>query len=241
MTAINSQPKIIAFTDVRMDLWEIAEYAGETLVFIGVVIEVIAEWKEPEKKRLAKIGSIVLVIGLAMSLAALIGTNEHFSGTIADLNNQAAQANLARSQLEKSMEWRHLSAGAKESICKLLPPQTPESETVVVTVWTDPEPAQYAQEFAEGIGSCRPLPVPIGTDAHQGPKLALSSWSFPVLTGVNIEFPEKDEAVANTLLSELKAAGVDARIPPIDEWLAPKSNNRFIVIGIRAIPKTPPQ
>jgi len=76
-----------------MDIWELVEYVGETLVFIGVVGEVFAEWTEPERKKLGKASSIVLVIGLALSLAALIGTNEYFNGTIANLNFQAGQSN----------------------------------------------------------------------------------------------------------------------------------------------------
>lgn len=73
--------------------WELLEYFGEVLVFIGVVGEVFAEWREPERKKLAKSSSIVLVIGLALSLAALKGTNEHFTGTIADLRLKTSQAN----------------------------------------------------------------------------------------------------------------------------------------------------
>jgi hypothetical protein len=76
-----------------MDPWEILEYVGETLVFIGVAGEVFAEWHEPERKRIANASSIVLIIGLTLSLAALIGTNEHFNGTIANLNSQAAESN----------------------------------------------------------------------------------------------------------------------------------------------------
>lgn len=75
------------------DFWEVFEYIVETLVFIGVVGEVYADWSEPERKGLGKLSSIVLVLGLASALAALIGTNEHFSGTIAGLSLQAATAN----------------------------------------------------------------------------------------------------------------------------------------------------
>jgi hypothetical protein len=83
-----------------MDLWEILEYVGETLVFLGVVGEVFAEWREPERKRLAKALSVILVVSLAASLAALIGTNEYFNGTIANLNLKASQANAASSKNE---------------------------------------------------------------------------------------------------------------------------------------------
>lgn len=75
-----------------MDPWELLEYVGETLVFAGVVGEVFAEWNEPERKKLARVSSIVLVLGLALSLAALIGTNEHFNETIAGLNLKSSQA-----------------------------------------------------------------------------------------------------------------------------------------------------
>lgn len=76
-----------------MNLWEVAEYLGETLVFIGVVGEVYADWGEHERKSLARLSSVVLIVGLAISLAALIGTNENFNGTIADLHTQAANLN----------------------------------------------------------------------------------------------------------------------------------------------------
>lgn len=75
------------------DPWEILEYVGEALVFIGVVGEVYAGWTEPERKKLEKLSSIVLVIGLALSLVALFATNEHFNGKIAELNSQAADSN----------------------------------------------------------------------------------------------------------------------------------------------------
>jgi len=101
-----------------MDLWEVAEYIGETLVFIGVVGEVFAEWTEPERRRLAKAASIVLVIGLAISLAALIGTNEHFNDTIAGLNAQAAGLNKSAEVLKREnlkLSLRILQAGHRST------------------------------------------------------------------------------------------------------------------------------
>ena len=62
--------------------------------------EVFAEWTEPERKKLGKVSSIVLVIGLAVSLAALVATNEYFNGTIASLNAQAAKLNDKAGQAE---------------------------------------------------------------------------------------------------------------------------------------------
>jgi hypothetical protein len=104
-----------------MDLWEIVEYVGETLVFIGVVGEVFAEWREPHRNELGKASSIVLVIGLALSLAALIGTNEYFNGTIATLkyaaglaNERAEGAELADTQLRIDLENAKKETKAKE-------------------------------------------------------------------------------------------------------------------------------
>ncbi len=82
-------------------MWEVAEYVGELLVFLGVVGEIYAEWEEPHKDKLAKVSSVVLVIGLAVSLASLIGTNESFNSTIANLNLQAQQARAEAAQNEK--------------------------------------------------------------------------------------------------------------------------------------------
>jgi len=224
-----------------MDLWEIAEYVGESLVLLGVMGEVYADRKKPEHDNLAKRSQLVLIIGLAMALAALIGTNEYFNMTIADLGlkaaeseERAAKADLARIELEKNVQWRHLSDGARKALCEILPPQTVADETVVVTSWTDPEPAMYAQQFKDTIGLCRPLPVPPGTDPHQGVGLALPPWTFPLKSGVNLEFPAKDARVAEVLLDALKSNGVDAHIPPANERQFPKTENRLIVVEPRA-------
>lgn len=83
-----------------MKYWEPLEYVGELLVFFGVVGEVFAEWREPHRKRFAKASSVVLVIGLALSLASLIGTNEHFNDTIAFLNLKSSQADERASKNE---------------------------------------------------------------------------------------------------------------------------------------------
>jgi hypothetical protein len=78
---------------------EFWEYLGEGLVFIGVVLEVICERKlilkehDERRDRLERRGGWILVVGLAISLAALAATNEHFGGTIAELRSQAAESN----------------------------------------------------------------------------------------------------------------------------------------------------
>jgi len=99
---MSSQPNIRIFAEVGMDPWEILEYVGEALVFIGVVGEVFAEWREPHRDTMAKASSVVLVVGLALSLAALIGTNEYFNTTIAGLNLKSSQANERAAKSESA-------------------------------------------------------------------------------------------------------------------------------------------
>ena len=98
------------------DLWEIFEYVGEALVFLGVVGEVFAEWKEPHRRRLGRISSIVLIAGLGLSLAALFGTNEHFNRTIADLNLRASQAieQAAKNEAEAATQRAHAAKDEKD-------------------------------------------------------------------------------------------------------------------------------
>lgn len=88
--------------EARMVPWELLEYVGEALVFIGVVGEVFAGWREPEHKGLERLSSLVLIIGLALSLASLKGTNARFNFTIATLNKEASDADerAARASLD---------------------------------------------------------------------------------------------------------------------------------------------
>lgn len=97
-------------------LWEPLEYAGETLVFLGVVGEVLAERKlilqsnDARRHSFEGFASLVLIVGLALSLAALIGTNKYFNGTIANLNNQAAESNKAAGDANKEAAQLRLRA-----------------------------------------------------------------------------------------------------------------------------------
>jgi len=99
-------------------LWEPLEYVGEALVFLGVVGEVLAERKlilkndELRRDSLEGFASWILIAGLAISLGALVGTNEHFNSTIADLNNQAAKSNERAAQA--SLEAAQLRIRADE-------------------------------------------------------------------------------------------------------------------------------
>jgi len=90
-----------------MDWWETLEYVGEALVLFGVIGEVLAErkliFRNEDSRRDAIEGraSCLLIVGLAVSFFALIGTNEHFNGTIASLNLQAQKAGERAAQDER--------------------------------------------------------------------------------------------------------------------------------------------
>jgi hypothetical protein len=154
---------------------------------------------------------------------------------VALLQKETEDERMARLQIVKSMEWRHLSEGAKKSLCRILSPQTANAVTFVVTVWEDPEPASYAKEFKDTIASCRPIPVPVGVNPHQAQGLSLPRWTFPMRFGVSLEFPSKYARMAAALLAALQANGVDAHIPLGNERLSPKAA-RWIVVLPRAHP-----
>jgi hypothetical protein len=59
------------------------EQAGGALVFLGVMGEVWTEVSEPEGQTIGEMSSMVLVIGLAFSLASMVGTDEPVSALTA--------------------------------------------------------------------------------------------------------------------------------------------------------------
>ena len=240
----------VASLKSALGCWELVGYISTGVVFLGCVGEFIAEFtsfsrEEDRKHKLSRLSLIVLIAGIAGELLGGVRVSQISGELIANVEQEAGRAikaaedeRMARLQIEKSMQWRELSEAAKKALCKILPPQSATDETVVLTVWNDPEPASYAEEFADTIGSCRPFPVPIGTNPHQGPKLALPPWTFPLKFGVNLEFPAKDARIAASLLAALQADGVDAHIPPAKDRQFPATVNRLIVVGPRAYPNS---
>lgn len=120
-------------------LWEPLEYLGEILVFIGVVGEVLTErnlvLKGAGEKRdaLEGVSSWILVVGLAISLAALIGTNEYFNGTIASLNLQAKRAGERAAQDERDAAEAHREADSFQSQIASDTARTEEAEAKVAS------------------------------------------------------------------------------------------------------------
>lgn len=208
------------------------ELASVTLITLGVFGELAIGLK------IASINSSFrdLDIQLRSKNAELRSKSDQLVGR---LNKEAEDERSARVQIEKSIEWRYLSDGAKQALCRILPPQTIAVETFVVTNWDDPEPALFADEIAVTIGRCRPLPVEVGSgvDLHQPIKGGYGKWTFPLQFGVTLEFSSKDTHIASSLLDALKKNGVDARIPTAKERLFPKSPNRIIVVWPRRYPR----
>jgi hypothetical protein len=80
--------------------WEGIEYSAEAIVVIGAVGEFLTEFeytlKGDDKKvlrhRIGKLAAIVLIVGLAIELGALVRTNQLSSKTLVALYQQASQA-----------------------------------------------------------------------------------------------------------------------------------------------------
>jgi hypothetical protein len=120
-------------------LWEPLEYLGEILVFVGVVGEVLTErkliLKEDEERRdvVEGFASWILVAGLAISLAALIGTNAYFNGTIAALNLQAEKAAERAAQNERDAAEARKEADSFQSQIVDATARTKEAEAKVAS------------------------------------------------------------------------------------------------------------
>src|SRR5580704_3052871 len=80
--------------------WEGVEYFAEATVITGALFEVLTDFehilkgegKKELRRRVEKWAAIVLVVGLAIGLGALVRTNQLFSETIASLYGEARDA-----------------------------------------------------------------------------------------------------------------------------------------------------
>lgn len=129
-------------------------------MFIGVVGEVLTErkliLKNEEEKRdaIEGVASWVLVFGLAISLAALIGTNGYFKGTIASLNLQAQQAEERAAKDEKEAasfqsQIADSNARVKEAEAKVTTAEAESREASAKVAKADARIAEAQQKAAE--------------------------------------------------------------------------------------------
>ena len=70
------------------DLWKLFEEGGGLLVMSGVLGQVWASLREPEK-RVGEWSAMVLTVGLMFSLASLVGPGDQPSLTVATLIEHA--------------------------------------------------------------------------------------------------------------------------------------------------------
>jgi len=95
----------ISELEARLGCWELVDYAATLVVFFGVLGELVAEHvmkskaAEQRKKQLSRLSTIVLLIGLAGELAALVKTStlttEIMSSLTTDIKSAYSQASSA--------------------------------------------------------------------------------------------------------------------------------------------------
>jgi hypothetical protein len=257
--ALDSLEQSWSSLDWWLNFWTIVVVIGVAVELIVLITEYTHEWRDfkrgiihaPEKPSLiifglGFLGAGMVAIGVAGEFrihvkAGKIETDmrNDTRQLVAIANERASKAeehaaalDLARVQIEKSMEWRHLSKGAKDALCTILPPPTQDVQVMVVTLLEDPEPRQYAIQFADTIGACFHMPT-------RGPMGAVSSWPSPMKFGVWIEFPPGDAHLGSSLHSALKRNGVDIAVATQSQRQNPNSRTRMIFVGPRVIPGNP--
>ena len=118
----------IAWLESLADFWELIDYAGLFLVFVGVAIESLVEFtglitSSFWKPRIGKASALVLIIGLTLELVAssrLSTVNRQVIGILSkqatDAENRAVHAErateeerAARLKLETEVESKHQS------------------------------------------------------------------------------------------------------------------------------------
>jgi hypothetical protein len=121
--------KIFSWLMSPLNRWELAEYIGAAVVFLGVLGEYLAEFhvfqhKEDEKRRrkVTRWSTLALLGGLALELLGLVRTSQLYRVEIAEANKAAALANERAADLENKMHsrWRNVILGnGKEMADKL--------------------------------------------------------------------------------------------------------------------------
>ena len=82
-------------------MWEAIEYTAEAVVIIGCLFEGLADFEfilkghenDKKRQRVERAAFLVLIVGLALGLTALVRTNQLFTDTISVLYGEARDAN----------------------------------------------------------------------------------------------------------------------------------------------------
>jgi hypothetical protein len=96
-------------TSSLLTRWEWAEYVGEGLVVIGCIGEVLADFGEDflgrkHSKRLERLSSVILIVGLLLSLKALMRTNELSGSVIGGLGEKSQAAEQKADTAERKAQ-----------------------------------------------------------------------------------------------------------------------------------------
>jgi hypothetical protein len=118
---------LLAFLSLSpLGRWELIEYLGEAVVIVGVLTEYLAEFhvlqKEEQKvqrRKLAKLGSLILLAGLAVELSGVVRTSQLSGALIAALNTDigSAQASADAAATDASLA-RQSAQDANKALAK---------------------------------------------------------------------------------------------------------------------------
>jgi hypothetical protein len=234
--------------------WEIVEYVSAATVLIGVIGEYIAEFtsfaaKRSVEKSLAKLSTLVLIIGLAVELLSLVKTSQLSGRLIASLEEQTAQANAraaeasahaveAQFALEKFKAPRTLSF---EQQAKIIGEMKQFSGTpFVLGVFQEPEALALLTQIEDIL-------IKAGwveEEWKSGGDVVYSRQGRPnigytFVTGLYVQADYSHAAdfrpIVMLLASLLSDAGIDAK-PEVGR-MAPNTNNDAIKILIGQKPR----
>jgi len=213
----------------RMGFWgELWEYIGEGTVLIGVVLEVICERKlilknDAERRdRIEGVGGWILVVGLCISFSALIGTNEYFNGTIADLNTQTSSAIEAAFQSQDDLvqavkEGAELQKDAENERVERVKLEIELAKLKAPRVLTEAQ----RRELVKELNPFPDMPIVVNFGLIDKEAMTLAEQLMPVLQKAGWKIvrygpfdPTRESEIDNTLgitvsdFTELKRGGV---------------------------------
>lgn len=267
MPFLSANPQItdISLLQSALTWWEYLDYAATFVVFIGVLGELLAEFTnvfktkntKSREKKATLIFTVVLLVGLAGELAALIRTSR-LTGQITAIlrndivaayksaneatvkasaaNERAAKADLARVQLQERMAWRRLSKEQQTAFCTAIPPEQTASFYVLSSP-QDPEAWQYANDFSEALTKFRlsngfPRQGSVGAQSW-GREVKFGVW---ILVGRKSNWPfdfAKRQSFARRLREKLESHGVSIAGVSVEE-------TAYGVLDVYVGPRLPP-
>ena len=216
---------MISFASILF-VWEfICRHPGLLLVLLGVVGEIICDWKEMGVGRLArakKISAILLVIGLSVEFVEAAKSDEKVSKTelqVQELRNQ----NIA---LETELQWRTITEAQRKIILDSLDANLqfkPKCKVQIVVQQGDAEAVSFMQEISDVLSKA-------GFEVEMQAPLTFFDAKQPVPTGwqigVKSNFPAPDGA------NEIVEAFLKAGLKPISIGVNPSAPDGGVLIQV---------